>query len=306
MSIFQIFFFKFNFYKALCDLNIENNFNVTQSEFFYMKKFKSEIPFKIIECDKNIGVCFIDSSIYNQFAIEQLNNKETYLRLNKDPLKDVMYTIEKKLNFLVKNKHISKKIFEKLNNKNRKLATFRLSAKLHKDSLGFRPIINFKSHPTTNLCLLIDLILQDFVKKTFSFILDSQNLIQKSSNKFFPKHTELYTCDFESLYTNIDLQKALNIITEFISKNFKSNDISTLGFYEILKLIFENNVFLFNKKFYRQKRGIAMGAKCAPSIANLVLAILESLFLQIHKPLFYYRFIDDIFMAFEKGFNLVF
>ena len=85
--------FKFNFYKALCDLNIESNFNVTQSEFFYMKKFKSEISFKIIECDKNIGVSFKDTSIYNKFAIEQL----TYLRLNKDPLKDVMY--EKKLNF---------------------------------------------------------------------------------------------------------------------------------------------------------------------------------------------------------------
>jgi len=73
-----------------------------------------------------------------------------------------------------------------------------------------------------------------------------------------------------------------------------------------LKLIFQNNVFAFNKKFFRQIKGIAMGAKCAPAIANLFLAILEENFLNIHKPLFYYRFIDDILLAFENGFNIEF
>jgi len=80
----------------------------------------------------------------------------------------------------VDHRHISKKIFSKLINKNNKLGAFRLLAKLYKDKLGFRPIINCVNHPTIFLCLLIDLILQEFVKETSSFILDSQNLIQKS------------------------------------------------------------------------------------------------------------------------------
>jgi hypothetical protein len=298
--------FKFNFYKALCNLNIENNFNITHSEYFYMKKFKFEKPFKIIECDKNIGVCFIDTKLYNQFAIQQLNNKDIYLKLNRDPLKEVTCLIENKLKSLVDHRHISKKVFSKLINKNNKLGVFRLLAKLHKDKLGFRPIINCVNHPTMFLCLLIDLILQEFVKETSSFILDSQNLIQKSHNKYFPKNTTLYTCDFESLYSNIDLSQALTILTEFINKNFKSNDISTIGFHEILKMIFQNNVFTFNKKYFKQIKGIAMGPKCAPAIANLFLAILEENFLNIHKPLFYYRFIDDILLAFENGFNIEF
>ena len=50
-----------------------------------------------------------------------------------------------------------------------------------------------------------------------------------------------------------------------------------------------------------------MGAKCAPAIADLFLAILEEKFLLIHKPLFYYRFIYDIFMAIAgNNFNLEF
>lgn len=118
--------FKFNFYKALCDLTFENNFNISRSEFYYMKKFKDGNFFKIIECDKNIGVCFIDTAIYNQYAIQHLNKKENYVKLNKDPLNDVILTIENKLNDLFQNKHISKKIFSKLNNKNSKLGSFRL------------------------------------------------------------------------------------------------------------------------------------------------------------------------------------
>ena len=88
-------------------------------------------------------------------------------------------------------------------------------------------------------------------------------LIQKSQNIKFPKHSKLYSCDFESLYTNINLAHALIVICEFISRKFSSSEISSLGFYEILKLIFENNIFRFKKKYFKQISGIAMGAKCA-------------------------------------------
>ena len=45
---------------------------------------------------------------------------------------------------------------------------------------------------------------------------DSQNLIQELENKNFPLETEIFSCDFSSLYTNIGLVLALNIITDFI------------------------------------------------------------------------------------------
>jgi hypothetical protein len=296
--------FKFGFYRSICDLNLTKNFNITKSEFFFLKKFKKEKPFKVIDCDKNVGLCFIDTNIYNKFVEEHLNNRDTYDIIQDDPLEVTLKIISDKLDLLCNRKHISKKLSFKLKNNKSKLGVIRLLAKLHKNTLGFRPIINCLSHPTLYLCLLVDIILQDFVKKTKSFILDSQNLIQKTLNTNFGKNCTLYSCDFESLYTNICLTHALQVISEFISRNFKSNDITSTGFHEILKLIFENNVFSFNNKFYRQKKGIAMGAKCAPAIANLYLAIMEDNFLVIHKPLFYCRFIDDIFVILDKNFNI--
>jgi len=73
--------------------------------------------------------------------------------------------------------------------------------------------------------------------------MDSQNLIQKSQNINFPKIAIIYSCDFESLFTNIKLTHALKVICEYKTGKFKSTEISSVGIYEILKLKFENNKF---------------------------------------------------------------
>ena len=81
-------------------------------------------------------------------------------------------------------------------------------------------------------------------------------------------------------------------------------EISTTGFHELLKIIFNFNYFCFNNSFYKQKEGISMGCKAAPAIANLYLSILENNFLIIHRPLIYYRFIDDIFTVVNNDFDI--
>ena len=45
-----------------------------------------------------------------------------------------------------------------------------------------------------------------------------------------------------------------------------------------------------------------MGTKCGPSIANIYINCLEKSFLEVYKPLVYYRFIDDIFMVAHSDF----
>lgn len=73
------------------------------------------------------------------------------------------------------------------------------------------------------------------------------------------------------------------------------------GIYSILKLILDNNYFTFNEIFYfKQKLGIAMGSRCGPSIANMFIYCYERNWLRIYKPLFYVRFIDDIFIILDE------
>lgn len=130
-----------------------------------------------------------------------------------------------------------------------------------------------------------------------SYIKDSQNLIQKANNLILNNENNiLYSCDFESLYTNINHDDCLNLICDFLKDKLQSNHIKIEGFYRILKLILDNNYFFFQDRFYRQRCGIAMGSKCGPSIANVFVYIYEKKWLTIYRPLFYVRFIDDIFL----------
>ena len=118
--------------------------------------------------------------------------------------------------------------------------------KLFKAQFSIRPIINCRNHPTFNLSLLINFSLQPFVKLCPSYIQDSQNLLQKCENLLIPDDSYLFSCDFESLYSNIDLNLALDKLTEFMKDKLCSQEISLIGFHDILKLVFFNNVFIYN------------------------------------------------------------
>jgi hypothetical protein len=177
---------------------------------------------------------------------------------------------------------------------NAKLGSFRILPKLHKNKFGIRPIINCKDHPTSNLAFLMDVILQPFVKNSESYIQDSQNLIQKIGNQKFPIGSRLFSCDFESLYINIDHVDAHFVICFFMKDKLNSKHINIQAFSKILELILNHNIFLFDCSFFRQVIGIAMGSKCGPSIANVYLSCYEKKWLVVHRPLFYARFIDDV------------
>ena len=50
--------------------------------------------------------------------------------------------------------------------------------------------------------------------------------------------------------------------------------------------------------------GIAMGSICGPAIANIYIYCLEKNFLTIHKPFYYKRFIDDLFLITNPNFDI--
>ena len=72
----------------------------------------------------------------------------------------------------------------------------------------------------------------------------------------------LYSCDFESLYTNINPIDAVRKITDYLEKEFSSKHFNSKYFKIILELIFKNNIFIYDNKYFVQKIGLPMGCKC--------------------------------------------
>ncbi len=293
--------FRSELYKKLTDLNFDLQSNLSLRQLFYLKKYvQGKANFLVLQCDKNIGAMIISKEHYNDLILNYLNeNAANYKSLNENPLQNTIVKINDTLKNLYKNKDISLELYKNLKLDNLcRLGSIRLLPKLHKDKFSVRAIINCIGHPTEKLCKLVDSFLKPIVSGLPTVLKDSQDLLQRFDN-FKPKNLKkifLYSCDFESLYTNIDPKDATNKIIHFLKNEnlLKSKHLNYRSLKVILSLIFKWNVFKYSSYFFIQCIGLPMGCKCGPTIANIYLYIIEKEWIAIQKPLIYGRFIDDI------------
>ena len=99
------------------------------------------------------------------------------------------------------------------------------------------------------------------------------------------------------MYTNIDTAHNLLTIDQWLTKmtpHLPSSFPKHL-ILEAIKLVMENNIFLFGNQHYLQKTGTAMGTPCACILATIYFSLHEDFLIQKYSKhiLFYKRFIDD-------------
>ena len=295
-----------NYHKIKFDYDLNN---ITKDEYLSIKQFIKFKPFKIVECDKNIGCSIIDNNIYNNLCLEHLNNEEFFSKVEENPLEILILNINTTLTDLKTSFNIDKKIYNNsyisFDIKNKySLGKFRILTKLHKKNFGTRPIVNCKNHPTMFIAGFIHKLIEPYVKNSNSFLKDSQYLINILENVKIKEELDIHTLDIENLYMNMVLDDVLFKITDFMKDKIVSDCITIKGFNSLLNLILQNNYISFNNKYYKQIKGIAMGSISSPTIANLYLSILEDKFLIIHRPFLYKRYLDDIFIVVKKDFNI--
>ena len=142
------------------------------------------------------------------------------------------------------------------------------------------PIVSACGTATYNTAKFITKIPQNYCGKT-SFLKDSTEFIKKikhlSKN---PEEETLVLFDVSALFTSIPVPVALQVINSKISTctNFTNVcKIPTVKFINLLEFTLTNCIFCFNKKFYKQLQGAAMGSPVSPVIANIYMEYFESL-----------------------------
>ena len=278
------------------DKNYSINLNSFKNLIYSLKKDNITVT----SADKNIGIVLINTKLYNNLCKDHLIKDDTYKQINYNPQFELFNSTRNTLLDLNKQGHISdnlfKCIFPKIHNK--KLASFRILLKLHKpNKFGVRPLVNCSNTTLSALSKTIDYYLKPIVCNHFSFIKDSQNLLQLTRDKYYDSKLKLFSADFESLYTNIPLEKSIDILMEIVSK-FDFLEINSYAFYNFLKLVLLNNYFYFKHNnlysFFIQRKGVAMGTSCGPSIANIYLSYFEIKYKNFINTSLYFRYIDDI------------
>lgn len=150
--------------------------------------------------------------------------------------------------------------------------------KIHKNLLQppGRPIVGGIDSLTMRVGKYVDFFLQPLVTRTPAFLKDSLQIINEISQLHVEDDVLLVTADVSSLYTNIAHDLGFQAARYFLNKD-ESMDQSTREFIlKLLKFAMEHNFFYYDGQYFLQCTGVAMGAKSAPSLANLFMALWEN------------------------------
>ena len=115
--------------------------------------------------------------------------------------------------------------------------------------------------------------------------------------------------DVESLFTNILLEETIKSCCKSLYKNKELLcNISKNQFEKLVRAALSDNYFLFDGSIYQQIDGVDMGSPLGPSLANAFSAHYEQVWLDDcpdeFKPIYYKRYVDDIFVLFRSPHHL--
>lgn len=148
----------------------------------------------------------------------------------------------------------------------------------------------------------MDCFLQPIVQTYPAYLRDGKHLMNTLKEIPINDHTFIVTMDFESLYTNLKQNDV--IVTTKLALDNKSNLKREQKDFllEALNLVMSNNYFWHNGTHYNQIRGVAMGAKYAPSVANLLMSQWEESYIfgsDIPEISLYKRYIEYIIILWD-------
>jgi len=264
------------------------------------KRFIKEHPNIIFtRADKGNTVVALDRDEYVRNMEACLSDPDTYTLLKHNPANKLLSDLKTILKRWNDRKYIASFTYSLLNTSNAILPRAYGLPKIHKTGYPLRIIISSTGSPLHNLANFLHKILIKSLPPHFSHIKNSSQLIEKLSNIFIPSDCCLVSFDVVSLFTNVPIDMALEIIKEKWFHIQTHTNLPQNEFFLAIKFVLESTYFHFNNRVYKQTYGAPMGSPLSPVVADLILQKLESSILNelTYKPIFYHRYVDDIALS---------
>lgn len=278
-----------------------------RSKLKILRQIASHKKLYVSKFDKGNGVVIDNRSTYITKMNELLQNESKFklysacARSKKNPfiLEEERFT--RKLSQLKSKGLISESIFKIVKPIGSQPARLYGLPKIHKnkDDPPYRPILNMIQAYPTNLAKWLDELLKPFipkentVKDTFEFIHHLKDQCSTDKN--------MVSFDVKDLFTNIPVDDTIEHITSVIKET--DIPIKKQALRELLHLACRNILFSFNDVLYFQTDGMSMGSCLAPTMAAFAMDLLEKQLKNFKgsAPVFYKRYVDDIFCLFHKN-----
>ncbi|XP_029641447.1 uncharacterized protein LOC115215981 [Octopus sinensis] len=237
----------------------------------------------------------MDTEHYKKLVLSMLENEAFYEKIMNYKQQKTMKNLASLI--LLHGKGLTEKETDYITNFKCKPSLFYILPKIHKskiineackqspgkyiniqtpEDLTLRPIVAGPACETHRLSNFLDILLKPLLKYIKSFIRNDLDMLEHLP-KTIIEEAVLVTLDVINLYTNIPHDYGMKAIKFWLEKypEVLLERINQTFIIESLKFILQNNYFLFDDTYYRQKCGIAMGTKAAPVLANLIMGYFE-------------------------------
>ena len=263
--------------------------NISKMEREAIKTLKEDNECVVLTADKGVAMVVMDKSSYIDKCMALLQDINVY-----QPCRDLTGQIHRQVQATLcklKGKHRKDHQWVQLQYKqllptgnSSPPARFYGLPKIHKANCPMRPIVSVCGTSTYNLAKYLIKILKVYVGHSSSFVKDSKDLMDKLQSIKLQDNEELILFDVSSLFTNIPVNQALDVINQLIIQHQTDTDFKYKvgkAWYEVadhldredvmalLKVVLHNCVFSFQGKFYKQLHGAVMGSPCSPVVANI-------------------------------------
>ncbi|CAN7978991.1 unnamed protein product [Ixodes persulcatus] len=278
-----------------------HTYNLSSSERDSLKSLSSRRDIIIKPADKGGAIVVMNSDDYLYEGHRELRNTSFYQALEHDPTKAHSSIVLSALTDLKDRGKISTAIFDSLKPKYPKVGRFYMLPKIHKAGNPGRPIISGTGTLTEPISSFIDRLISGIPPTFDSFVKDTNHFLSQISTVVVPIGSFLVTLNVSSLYTNIPHDDGIASLIDAY-ESVRRQDLPDCGTLATLaRLVLELNSFEFNDNFFLQVSGTEMGTRMAPNYTNIFMNRLEKTFLSDRplRPLFYRRYIDDIFLIWE-------
>ena len=257
--------------------------NLSQLQQRALKSLKKDESIVIVPADKGNATVVMDRSQYSEKMHHLLEDKNTYQRISRNPTTQVEKQVVAAVKDLRKEEYINDPILKRLSPQHSYPPQLYGLPKIHKDSVPMRPIVAAINSPTYALAKEVARIVSPLVGKTSSFVKNSAEFVQMMRQMKVDSEDILVSFDVVNLFTNILIDEALQVMTELLRSNTSlanRTPIPVETICNLAKLCLKSTSFQFENRFYRHRRGAAMGSPLSPIIANLFMEHFKNIAMQ--------------------------
>lgn len=289
---------------------------------------RKDIVFK--PADKNLGTTVMFTEQYNKLCTDILSDTTTYVVCSDYDAKHLYSSLRA---LLLKHgqlyasetgpmrntySRLTKSLLQLVRDPALRVPAFYCLPKMHKQGpvIKGRPIVSSINSVTYHASVYLHNYLVQFRPYIPNICTNSTDVILDMETLSTGDPNLVVVCaDVASLYPSIPIAYGLQAVRNFLL-GFHSNskrhgqlspgDVSLkqIDFIvDLLEWVLRNNYMQFMGVIYHQLTGTAMGTPVAVMFADIVLAYLERPAVSHCKPLYYSRYLDDLFVILHKDFK---